>query len=935
MGKKKIIAILLLFAQAWLHAQSNEISMDVRLVEDHRLFIQQEIVFYNRSEVPLDSIFLLNWANAYKDRNTPLAKRLLEDYNKKFYFSKKSDRGYSKVNHVLCNEQKVTFGEVEKKQDLIWIQLKEPLEPGASVNLKLSYEVKVPSDRFTQYGHDGVNYNLRYWYITPAVFNGQWNLYSNLNMDDYFMEPTNYDIRFQVPMGFTLHSNLRAEAEIRENDVIYTMKEKGQLEVEVNIQYQNDFSTYQLRDLDVQTNLKSKNLTENLKGDVLQRQIDFIENYLGDFPYEKILVNRTTYLKNPVYGFNQLPKKMNPFSDIFEWDIKMFKAMTERFIDNTILVNERTEYWLPDGIQIYLMMEYVSHYYPEVKAIGNVSKKWGIRRYSLAQLDFNGKYPFVLQFTTRKVLDQSLNTRSDSLSNLNLKLVNRYKSGLGLRYLETYLQDSIVKNSLKEYYRDHSTKFSHPRDFENLVKQKTDKDLGWFFDDYVNTTKKIDYTIKKTEIKGDSVEVVLKNKTGYSAPLTIYGIDKKQVKFKKWLEAIPDQDTIMLSRQGIDRLSLNYEFLYPENNLRDNWKKLNPSLFNKPLRFRFYRDIEDPYYNQVFYKPYFNYNFYDGVILGPTIYNQALFKKTWLFSITPVYGFKSNSLLGTFSLAYEYLPETTPVYRYRTGLFASRFHYDNDLAVNKFTPFFRIDFKRNSLRDVGGKSLITRLVSVDKELPPGAEPNETFKYNVLNFRYGYSRPDIINDLRYFTDLQFERDFSKFSVDVRYRKLTRFNRHYDLRLFFGTFFHNETETDFFSFALDRPSDYMFDLAYLGRSEDSGFLSQQTIIAEGGFKTIFPEQFANQWMLTTNASVSIWRWVEVYADAGFFKNRNDTSQFRYDSGIRLNFVPNFLEVYFPIQSSLGFEPGFSDYASRIRFVVTIDFERVYNLVKRGFY
>jgi hypothetical protein len=129
--------------------------------------------------------------------------------------------------------------------------------------------------------------------------------------------------------------------------------------------------------------------------------------------------------------------------------------------------------------------------------------------------------------------------------------------------------------------------------------------------------------------------------------------------------------------------------------------------------------------------------------------------------------------------------------------------------------------------------------------------------------------------------------------------------------------------------------MFDLAYLGRSEDSGFLSQQTIIAEGGFKTIFPDQFANQWMLTTNASASIWRWVEVYADAGFIKNRNETAEFRYDSGIRLNFVPNFLELYFPIQSSLGFEPGFSDYASRIRFVVTIDFERVYNLVKRGFY
>jgi len=935
LGKTKIIAILLLFAQAWLHAQSNRISMDVQVVDGHRLSIQQEIVFYNRSEVPLDSIFLLNWANAYKDRNTPLAKRLIEDYNRRFYFSKKSDRGYSKVNRLMCDGQRAYFGEVEEKQDLMWIQLKEPLKPGASVTLDLNYEVKVPSDRFTQYGQDGINYNLRYWYITPAVFNGQWNLYSNLNMDDYFMEPTDYDIQFDVPLGFTLHSNLRAEAEIGKNHVRYTMKEQGQLEVEVNIQYENDFSTYQLRDLEVQTNLKSKNLTENLKGDVLQRQIDFIESYLGDFPYEKILVNRTTYLKNPVYGFNQLPKSMNPFSDIFEWDIKMFKAMSERFIDNTILVNDRTEYWLPDGIQIYLMMEYVSRYYPEVKAIGNVSKKWGIRRYSIAQLDFNGKYPFVLQFTTRKVLDQSLNTRSDSLSNLNQKLVNRYKSGLGLRYLETYLQDSIVKNSLKEFYRDHSTKFSHARDFENLVKQKTDKDLSWFFDDYVNTTKKIDYTIKKTEIKGDSVEVVLKNKTGFAAPLTIYGIDKKEVKFKKWLEAIPDQDTITLSRQGIDRLSLNYEFLYPEDNLRDNWKKLKPSLFNKPLRFRFYRDIEDPYYNQVFYKPYFNYNFYDGVLLGPTFYNQALFKKTWLFSASPVYGFKSNSLLGAFSLAYEYLPEKTGVYRYRAGISASRFHYDEDLAFNKIYPFVRIDFKRNSLRDVGGRSLVARLVSVDKEVPSGVEADESFNYNVLNFRYGYSRPDIISDLRYFADLQFEKDFSKFSLDVRYRKLTRFNRHYDLRLFFGTFFYNETETDFFSFALDRPSDYLFDLEYLGRSEDSGFLSQQTIIAEGGFKTIFPEQFANHWMLTTNVSASVWRWVEVYADAGFFKNRNETAQFRYDSGIRLNFVPNFVEVYFPIQSSLGFEPGFSDYASRIRFVLTIDIERIYNLVKRGFY
>ena len=909
--------------------------MDAVLVDDHKLLIKQQMVYVNHSNDVLDTIYLQNWANAYRDRNTPLAKRLLEDYNKSFYFSKEKDRGYSAIRFLQINNSDAAFSEDQSQADLIWVALKKSLTPGDSVVLDLEYEVRVPNSKYTRYGHANGNYDLRYWYITPAVYNGKWNLFSNLNMDDYFMEPTDYDIRFSVPIGYRLHTNLPSLPELSSDKVLYTIKDQQRLDVEISIEYDNSFSVYKLDSLEVHTNLRSKNLTENLKEDVLQRQGDFIKDYLGAYPHDKILISRATYLKYPVYGFNQLPKSMNPFSDIFEWDIKMFKAITDRYLENTMLLNKREDNWLVDGIQIYLMMEYVNRYYPEVKAIGNISKKWGIRNYSISQLDFNGKYPFVLQFSSRKNLDQSLITQSDSLSNLNLKLVNRYKSGLGLRYLDNYLKDSVLKNSLKEFYSENVLEITHSSEFENILKKETSKDLDWFFEDYLKTTKKIDYTIKKTEVAGDSVDVVLKNKTGLGSPMTIYGLNKKEVKFKKWIEGFEKGDTLRFSTFDIDRLSLNYEFLYPENNLRDNSKKLKKSIFNRPLKFRFYRDIEDPHYNQVFYKPYINYNLYDGVLLGATIYNQALFKKTWLFTATPVYGFKSSSLLGSFSLAYEFLPEKTSVYRYRAGLAASRFHYDNDLAFNKFTPFLRIDFNRKTLRDVGGKSLLSRLVMVDKDLPEGIEDDEIYKYNVLNFRYGHSRPEIINDLRYFADLQYSQDFSKVSLDLRYRKLTSINRYLDLRLFFGTFLHNDTESDFFSFALDRPSDYLFDLDYLGRSESSGFVSQQIIIAEGGFKSIFPEPYANEWMLTTNASASIWRWVELYADAGFLKSRNQEAEFRWDSGIRLNFVPNFFEVYFPLQSSLGFEPGFSDYSSRIRFVLTIDIERLYNLIKRGLY
>ena len=111
------------------------------------------------------------------------------------------------------------------------------------------------------------------------------------------------------------------------------------------------------------------------------------------------------------------------------------------------------------------------------------------------------------------------------------------------------------------------------------------------------------------------------------------------------------------------------------------------------------------------------------------------------------------------------------------------------------------------------------------------------------------------------------------------------------MFFGTFLFNNTQSDFFSYSSDRPSDYLFDLNYLGRSEDSGFLSQQVVITEGGFKSFFEDPYANQWILSSNASIGVWRWMELYADAGFLKNRNEDARFKYDYRNQAKFYPQF--------------------------------------------
>jgi hypothetical protein len=158
---------------------------------------------------------------------------------------------------------------------------------------------------------------------------------------------------------------------------------------------------------------------------------------------------------------------------------------------------------------------------------------------------------------------------------------------------------------------------------------------------------------------------------------------------------------------------------------------------------------------------------------------------------------------------------------------------------------------------------------------------------------------------------------------------------DMRFFAGVFLFNHTETDYFSFALDRPTDYLFQYNYYGRSETTGIFHQQFIWAEGGFKSFFNDQYANQWLISANLNLGIWKWFNAYGDVAYKKNRNEKAAFYYDSGLRVNLVQDYFEIFFPVYSTNGFEPEQADYIRKIRLVFTIDIPHLKKMFTRGWY
>ena len=907
--------------------------------QENRIHIQQKITYFNQSKDTLKNIYLHNWMNGYKNTKTPLTKRLLEDYDRSLYFAKENERGYSKIEKITNLKNANSLSYTQPVVDILKIDLSKSLLPNESISFSVTYQVIIPKDIFTKYGRNNGVFNLKYWYLIPAVYHKKWIRMSNLNTDDLFSIPTEYTLQFSVPKGYEIHSDLKEKNETKNEKTTYFLQGNNRLDIEINIAKKSLFDTYKTSNLKLVSNLPRKELDKKNATEIIERQLRFIQEYLGEYPHKKILLNNIAYKKNPVYGLNQLPKFLNPFPKNFEFDIKMFKILSKKYIDNTLISNKRKNYWLTDGIQTYLMMQYVKKFYPEIKAIGTISKIWGIRSYHISKIDFNEKYPFVYQFAMRKNLDQKLTTSADSLSTFNRKIVNKYKAGIGINYLDEYLKNNIVKKSLQELYSKNKLQIVDFKNFETILKSKTKKDLDWFFKEYLQTTKKADYTIKKVKTNKDSVFVTIKNKRNYTVPITLYGIKKDQIIFKKWLTKIDSIKTISLKKGNFDRVTLNYEYTFPELNLRNNWKNVKAKFFNRPLQFRFMKDIDNPNRNQVFYNIQYDYNYYDGLILGPKLSNKTLIRKRWIYTIIPTIGTTSKQITGSFSLRYQNYfnkDKKSNIFRsFVSGIAVNNFHYAPSLSYIRISPYANLEFKPKNYRDIGTKTLSSRYVLINRESLPNMADEEFNNYGVLNFRFLNAKIQAIKEINYLLDLQISNKFSKAAIDLRYRKINSKKREFNFRLYAATFITNKTSSDFFDFSLNRPSDYLFDYNFLGRSETSGFFSQEFKMAEGGFKSIFTNNRADQWMISTNESISLWHWIEVFGDAGFHKSISRDISFKYDSGIRLNFIHNFLEVYFPIQSSNGFEPSFPKYAEKIRFVLTLQPSVIYNYAKRGFY
>jgi len=903
------------------------------------LTIRQEITYFNQSNDTLSSIVLNDWNNAYSNTNTPLAKRFSDEFYRSFHLSKEEERG-STITLFIAGKNKsvLDWDRPGDKTDFVEVKLSDKLNPNQKTTLYLTYVTKIPSDKFSKYGYtDNGGMILKNWFLTPARYeNHAFIRYNNNNLDDIANGVSDFDIELKTDKSLTVTSDLNCtETTQKENATIHKLCGVNRTDFSLYIESKPSFYSYKNDSLEVITNLNSHHVDPIQKAIVADRIIQFTSAFIGKYPFEKITVSQAEYDRNPFYGLNQLPPSLRPFPEEFIFELKFLKTYLNNYIKNTLRLDPRKDNWIYDGIQVYAMMKYMDENHPDLKMMGSISRYWLLKGFHLTTMDFNEQYLNLYLLMARKNLDQPLGSPKNTLIKFNEQIANKYHAGLSFKYLDDYLDDSIVTKSIQQFYALNKERQASRNDFETILKSNTTKNINWFFNTIIDSRDIIDYKFKDVSKTKDSVTFSLKNKTGVVVPISVYGIKNDMPVFKKWINPEEIDSTFTLERKNADKIVLNYGTEVPEFNLRNNWKSLKKYTLNRPIKFTLIKDLEDPRFIQVLYAPIYNYNAYDGFSPGIRFHNKGILNRPFNYDLNPVYSFKSNTLTGSYALSLNKDYRNSTLYAVRYSLSTSYYHYAQDASYFKLNPMVLFQIRQPNFRDNRKQFILARQVLVDREPSAFIDDNSPEDYSVFDAKYINTRTEFASHVNFVSDIQFSSEFGKVSGQIETRKLFDNNRQVNLRAFVGYFLYNTSNTDYFSFATDRPTDYLFDYNYYGRSESTGFFSQQYIPAEGGFKSKLSPPYANQWIATINGSATIWKWVDLYGDIGLVKNKSQNREFIYDSGIRIALLTDYYELFFPIYSNNGWEIIQNKYSEKIRFIITLDPNRLITLFTRKWF
>lgn len=929
--------IFLCFCSFFYAQKKDTLSLKVAFSDDLRTMkVSQKIIFYNKTNAPISEIKFLNWAAAYKKKETPLAKRKLENRKNNLYFANEND--LASVEHLAINNEKIE----NTNDENIFLKLNKPLNFNEKEEINLEYTIKLPHSKFTGYGSDNAKASIKYFFITPDNFPE----YQHEKRYFHDIEETAnggsfWRVDFQLPNDFLAEGNLQK---------ISPKLFEGQINTDPEFVIQKEnFSkiTCHILGKEIETifaqTLRSED--EEYLRFYLPLHLSFLHSRLGLLPNKlfisKNLMKNEDFLGNDDIGWKKWKFKL--FSDAEKIDLDYFSIVSKAVVNEAFISEKNKNHWLKNGLKTHLEIEYLKKNYADAKLLGQLSDKislWGIKPLNLFNsptLPLSSRYGIAYQYIMGQNLDQAVGTPFVELSNFNNLAISHFEAGNLIHFIADKMGERKFYEFIKNYISENKEHNISTTDFLQKLSLASEGSSD-FLEKFIEKKERINFKIKRIQKQNNILSIDIQKNTDLKIPFKITAENKEKQKIAEyWFDTSAKKETATytIPLENTHKILLNENYGFPEANYRDNYLYTKGLFSNiKKPKIRLVEDIPNPEFYEIYVTPKAEFNAYDGLLFGAKFTNSSLFQRDFVYSIAPYYSTKTNSITGSSAFSYTIRPTDSFFQSWSFGVSGSHFHYDKDLSYQKLGISSALSFRKDYRSSVN-RAVIFSYNFLQKDLSPTQIlANEYGKYSLWNIGYQQSDNKLIHETSFGTNLQIMNDFSKISTEYFHRWEYAPNKKIAFRVFGGFFLNNKTKNNLFDFGISQVSNYSFSYGLLGQSATSGIFSQQYILADGGFKSMI-KNTANQWITSMNIDGHIWKMFNLYADFGVFKNKNEKAQFIYDTGVKVKLIPDFLEIYLPVQSSLGFEPTKRAYPSKIRFSLIFSLNSFINYFRRGWY
>jgi len=953
---RKILFCLFFLIAALSGSAQNYFQQDVKYTihvklndTKHELSADETILYTNNSPDSLPFLYFHLWPNAYKNNSTALAKQLLENGKTFFYYADDSLRGYIDSLDFKVNDKTVRWNLDEKNIDICKIILNEPLKSGESITITTPFHVKLPDSRISRMGHDGQSYQVSQWFPKPVVYDANgWNQMPYLDQGEFYSEFGTFDVFITLPENYVvgatgdivdnqneidwLNNKASETAQINSYnkfDLKFPASSRQTKTLHYHQENVHDFAwfadkRYHVLKGEVMLPYSSKSVTTwvmftNRYANQWKNGLEYVNDavsyyskWIGEYPY-----NQATAVEGALSagGGMEYPNitVISSTGDSLDLEMVIMHEVGHNWLYGILGSNERKNPWMDEGMNSFYEFRYLQTKYP-----GST-----MMLHHVAKILYLPKHP---EFTERTILynisahlnnDQPIGLPAEQFSQTNYGGIVYEKTSAAFTFLKNYLGDQKFDNAMQEYFNQWKFKHPQPANLKSVMEFTSGEKLDWFFNDMINSTKKIDYKI--CSFKNGIIKI--KNEGNCSPPFLLTVND-----YSVWKQGFEGKQKIDLSvaqwPKPNARINLNNSSL--EINEKNNFSR-SYGLFKKfkPLKIQLLPGIDDPERTQLCTTPVIGFNLYNGLMPGIALYNNPIPLKKFSYFIMPMYGFKSKTLAGYSNIGFNILPSSEKIQMISLGLTASHYAYANDPFIMNFSrlvPQINIKLKNKNPRSRILKEITFRNINIRKEiasykmLPDSSylpvKENSDYYYNQLQF--SVTNPRKINPYSFNISAEQGSKFIRTSVEAAYSlSYNKPRKTLDIRTFFGCFVYKDgTVEQDFRYKLSGLKGYRdntFDHYFIGRSEGNGLPSQQFCVTDGGFKVYTPIGQTWDWILAANFKTSIPGKIplKLFADIGVFPDKNKLSgsslPVYYDTGIQFTIINNIFEIYFPLAMS----------------------------------